>query len=193
MGGCPVALRWRCHLLCSTEGNDGKAVFVRVQRLEVSLPRGLRVSLVFSIFVVLVRMESVMRFLAMPRLQRLFAYLAVGVLLLVLSCSGPQPGETGGTEERRVYHVQLQMTEEKEAANRTLGQALVWWEDRPPEKRPPLAHPEESPADIKWKAPYYRVRLGPFATREQAESILGDARSSFPDAFVAPEQVATQE
>lgn len=114
-------------------------------------------------------------------------------MLLVLSCSGPQPGETGRTEEARVYHVQLQMTEEKEEANRALSQALVWWEDRPPGQRPPLAHPEESPANIEWRAPYYRVRLGPFSTRDQAESVLEEARSSFPDAFVAPEQLATQE
>jgi hypothetical protein len=42
---------------------------------------------------------------------------------------------------------------------------------------------------IKWRAPFYRVRIGPFATEQQAETVLEEAHSTFPDAFVAPDRV----
>lgn len=116
----------------------------------------------------------------------------VGAFLLALSCTGPQPQAPEKEDETRVYHVQLQMTEEKDRADQTLGQALKWWKELSSSKQPPLAESEESPVHIEWKAPLYRVRLGPFATREQAETVLTEARSAFPDAFIAPEQVSTQ-
>lgn len=116
-----------------------------------------------------------------------------GVLLIALSCSGPQPQESGEGDVQRVFHVQLYMTEEKDEANRVLGEALSWWRDQPSSDRPPLAETEGPPVEIIWKAPLYRVRLGPFASKEQAESVLSEARSDFPEAFVAPERVPAQQ
>lgn len=109
--------------------------------------------------------------------------------MLALSCTGPQPQEPEEAEPNRVFHVQLQMTEEKDEANRVLGEALAWWKELPPSDRPPLTETDGSPVDIIWKAPLYRVRLGPFSTQEQAKSVLSKARSDFPEAFVAPERV----
>ncbi len=120
------------------------------------------------------------------------ALLLAGVLFIALSCAGPQPQEPDEGEAQRVFHVQLHMTEEKDEADRVLGEALSWWENQSPSDRPPLVETEESPVDIMWKAPLYRVRLGPFATREQAETVLSDARSDFPEAFIAPERVPAQ-
>lgn len=120
------------------------------------------------------------------------AILFTGVLLIGLSCTGPQPQEPEETEVQRVFHVQLHMTEEKDEADRVLGEALSWWENQSPSDRPPLVETKESPVEIMWKAPLYRVRLGPFATREQAEAVLSDARSDFPEAFIAPERVPAQ-
>lgn len=123
------------------------------------------------------------------------AILLMGVLVIALSCTGPQPEQPEDPEEaevQRIFHVQLHMTEEKDEADRVLGEALSWWEGQPSSERPPLAESEGRPVDITWKAPLYRVRLGPFATREHAESVLSDARSEFPEAFVAPERVPAQ-
>lgn len=118
--------------------------------------------------------------------------LLVGILGIALSCTAPQPQESEETEARRVFHVQLHMTEEKDEADRVVGEALEWWEEQPPSARPPLADSDGSPVDVAWRPPLYRVQLGPFATKEQAESVLSEARSDFPEAFVAPERLPAQ-
>ncbi|MFB6097882.1 MAG: SPOR domain-containing protein [Salinibacter sp.] len=126
-------------------------------------------------------------------------YLATGVLLgggLLLSCSVPlldqSSGPTAPEPGTRIYLVQLQLTEDKGRAAAILSQGQRWWENIPSSNRPPLVPgiPSSTPAvTIEWKAPYYRVRLGPFATEKQAQRVLEAARSSFPDAFVVPDRV----
>lgn len=122
--------------------------------------------------------------------------LLIGGLIVGISCTGPSPDatESDAEDERsRVYHVQLDMTEEKAEANQTLGQALEWWDEQSPSEVPrPLATSGESVVNIAWQAPLYRVRLGPFASRVQADSVLQAAQSAFPDAFVRPERVSSQ-
>lgn len=117
--------------------------------------------------------------------------LLAGLLLLGLSCSGPSPEAPASPEatgdRSRAYHVQLDMTKEKEAANRILGQALQWWETHEGAwSVRPLTAPGESPVTVAWRAPLYRIRLGPFPTRAQADSVLAVAQSAFPGAFVRP-------
>lgn len=113
-----------------------------------------------------------------------------------LACSGPgpsQPGDrTGAKAEGRVYHVQLQLTDDKQQAAAVLGRAQRWWQEQPPSKHPSLVEDVPSsdpPVTMVWKAPFYRVRLGPFATEEQAETVLDAARQTFSEAFVAPERI----
>jgi hypothetical protein len=79
------------------------------------------------------------------------------------------------------------MTREKEAANQILGRALTWWEARAGTAVPrSLAAPGESSVTVAWRAPLYRIRVGPFASRAQADSVLRVAQSAFPGAFVRP-------
>ncbi|PSQ89040.1 MAG: SPOR domain-containing protein [Bacteroidetes bacterium QH_2_63_10] len=126
-------------------------------------------------------------------------FLLLGFLLsggFLLACTGP--ASTRSSESTtpdpgtRIYHVQLQLTDEKERAVEVLGQGQRWWRKQPASARPPLVRGTQS-ADtavhIEWKAPFYRVRLGPFATEQQAERVLDAARSAFPDAFVVPDRV----
>jgi hypothetical protein len=90
-----------------------------------------------------------------------------------------------------VYHVQLQLTEDKDQAEAILSQGLRWWNQQPASSRPSLvedARSSDTAVSIKWQAPFYRVRIGPFATEQQAETVLKEARATFPDAFVAPER-----
>lgn len=110
---------------------------------------------------------------------------------LVAACSGPQP-KTDSTSAVRVYRVQLQMTEDKKEATRLRRRAQQWWENQPPSERPPLAKnapTQGSPVVIDWKPPFYRVRIGPFATRRRADSVLKAARPTFPEAFIAPKRL----
>ncbi|MCS3750505.1 hypothetical protein GGQ19_001674 [Salinibacter ruber] len=111
------------------------------------------------------------------------------------ACSGPK--STGRSSEggpgARIYYVQLRLTEDKGRATEALGRASRWWRERPPADRPPLVQGTSSsgrPVTITWKAPLYRVRLGPFATETQAEAVLDAARPAFPEAFVAPDRAA---
>ena len=117
-----------------------------------------------------------------------------GALLLGLSCSGPSPAPSGETTDpSRVYHVQLDMTKEKETANQILGRALTWWEAHAASVAArPLTAADASPVTVAWRAPLYRVRIGPFASRDQAESVLQTAQSAFPGAFVRPDSMSTQ-
>lgn len=144
--------------------------------------------------------------MALPNALRFWALgLLIGVWvggMLLGACSGPAPESTGRSSEgepgTRIYHVQLRLTEDKARAARTLGRAEQWWREQAPADRPPLAKSAPSanaPVTIVWKAPFYRVRLGPFAAEAQAEAVLDAARPAFPDAFVAPgrPQTAPQE
>ncbi len=123
-----------------------------------------------------------------------WAGLVLAGLLLGISCSGPSPDTPPRTEEapNRVYHVQLDMMKEKEAADRRLAEALAWWNEHDSVPTPASIERDdrttERPIVIVWKAPYYRVRLGPYVDRSRAEDALSVARASFPDAFVAPQR-----
>jgi len=82
---------------------------------------------------------------------------------------------------------------DKAQADRVMSDALNWWQAHASSLEPdPLdraERPDQAPVVIAWKAPLYRVRLGPFASRAQAEDVLSAARSSFPEAFIAPHRL----
>lgn len=109
----------------------------------------------------------------------------VGVVLLGGACSGPTADQVPSPQTPSAYQVQLRMTERKAAAEQALGTALEWW-DGAAASLPSPQSTDGSPVRIEWRAPLYRVRLGPFASREDAEAVLEAARGAFPDAFVVP-------
>jgi hypothetical protein len=119
--------------------------------------------------------------------------LLVGGVLLGLSCSGAAPEvPTAAEPGARVYHVQRYRTEHKATANRMLGRALEWGEERAGSVDPRPLPTASSPASVAWRAPLYRVRLGPFGSRRAADSVLPAAQPNFPEAFVRPERVPAQ-
>ncbi len=94
---------------------------------------------------------------------------------------------------KRLYHVQIRMTERKAVADRTVGDAKSWWRERPAAERPrALAGIDELPVSIAWRPPLYRVRIGPFASRQRAEIMLKVVDEGYPDAFIAPQRVQAQ-
>lgn len=123
--------------------------------------------------------------------------IGTAVLLAILffgACTGPTPSPPSSSSDAgtRVYHVQLQLTEDKARAEAILSRGLRWWKNQPASTRPPLAggaQASDAAVSIKWRAPFYRVRIGPFATEQQAETVLEEAHSAFPDAFVAPDRI----
>lgn len=114
--------------------------------------------------------------------------------VIVAGCASPrEASDDGGTEGervRRVYHVQIRMTEHKAVADRTMGAAMAWWRERSAAERPrTLAGMDTLPVTIAWRPPLYRVRVGPFASRSRAEALLGVIDAAYPDAFIAPQRV----
>jgi hypothetical protein len=91
-----------------------------------------------------------------------------------------------------VYHVQLDMTRDKETANQYLSKAIAWWGRQPSERLPgpmtPAGGSDDSAVQIVWKAPLYRIRLGPFSSRSAAQKVLSAAEVAYSGAFIVPEQ-----
>jgi hypothetical protein len=86
------------------------------------------------------------------------------------------------------------MAKEKAKANRILGHALEWWNAHAAALAArPLTPSGDSPVSVAWQAPLYRVRIGPFASRAQADSVLGAVQSTFPGAFVRPGHAGPQQ
>lgn len=71
-----------------------------------------------------------------------------------------------------------------------VGRVLEWWEEEASVVGSRPMSTESSPVSVAWQAPLYRVRLGPFASREAADSVLTVAQEAFPEAFVRPERVS---
>lgn len=109
---------------------------------------------------------------------------------LVASCTALDATRDAPEEEvQRPYRIQVDMTPDKAEAERLLSQIHTWWEDVPAAERPaPLVDAGLQP-DIVWRQPYYRVRLGQFATRDAAEEALAAVKTRFSSAFIARERM----
>ncbi len=93
---------------------------------------------------------------------------------------------------RSGFRIEIASTTEKETADMLAAEAASWWralrergvldEVYPREAMPPPVYQE-------FRAPYYRVRLGNFLKRAEAEAMLGVVERRFADAFIAPADV----
>jgi cell division septation protein DedD len=87
------------------------------------------------------------------------------------------------------YRIQLYSATDKAAAEEMRERVRVWWskvKNRAPQQATGNGPP---PLVIEYAQPYYRVRLGAFARREQAQDVLQFVRNQYPDAFIARSQV----
>ncbi len=90
------------------------------------------------------------------------------------------------------YRIQIFSTQDKRAADRRAEQAVAWWREQlragelddlyPYEPSPPPVYQD-------FRQPYYRVRVGNFASRTEAQRMLRIVESRFPSAFIAPDRV----
>jgi len=114
-------------------------------------------------------------------------------MLFVVSCVPANVSSDTPVNEKRAmparsYHVQVRTVEEKAEADRAVLDVMTWFDDLDRKERPlPLSRVSTVPVDVRWKAPFYRVRVGPFTSKEAAESVLESIQSAFPDAFIARE------
>lgn len=84
------------------------------------------------------------------------------------------------------FRLQIFSTQEKSVAERQLEEARDWWQaQRQRENVPEDLFPEQLPAIIEYRQPYYRIRIGSFAERERADEALSFVQRKYPDAFIA--------
>ena len=98
--------------------------------------------------------------------------------------TAPPPSEPQATQVEG-FRVQVFTSVSRDAAERVRGEAMDWWAGA---QRQPGA-PATLEASVAYAQPYYRVRLGAFADREEAEAALALVRRQYPEAFLVPDTV----
>ena len=104
-------------------------------------------------------------------------------------------GRAGPASEimARGFRIQVLSERSRQQADNVYGQVLRWWgREFSSEGQEYLARKEDgtSPIYLEYYQPYWRVRIGDFATRPDAEVILPKVRERFANAFVAPSQIS---
>ena len=90
------------------------------------------------------------------------------------------------------YRIQIYSTQDKRAADRQAEQAVAWWRElHHAGELDNLYFDEPTPPPVyqDFRQPYYRVRLGNFASRAEAQRMLPLVEQRFSRAFIAPDKV----
>lgn len=101
----------------------------------------------------------------------------------------PAPPSDGEPREVDGYRVQVFSSNSRDSAERVRTQATSWWQGA----RSRAGAPASLEARVVYLQPYYRVRLGAFATREEADAALQLVRNEFPEAFLVADRVTVTE
>lgn len=91
----------------------------------------------------------------------------------------PQPQQVEG------FRVQIFSSASRPSAENVRAEAVQWWEGA----QSAAGAPDEMEVQVAYLQPYYRVRMGAFATREEAEAALALVRRQYPEAFLVPDLV----
>lgn len=82
------------------------------------------------------------------------------------------------------FRIQVFSARDKQAAQDFREEVRRWWEGNR-DNAPPSVLGEEPPIVVEYTQPYYRVRIGAFADRNEAEEALKFVRRSYSNAFIA--------
>ena len=100
--------------------------------------------------------------------------------------AAPAPAPTEPvTRQVDGYRVQIFTSSSRDTAERIRGEAVRWWEGA---QSSPSA-PRQMEVIVGYQQPYYRVRMGAFGTREEADRALLLVRQRYPEAFIVPDLV----
>lgn len=93
---------------------------------------------------------------------------------------------SGGTTLRTItgYRVQIFQSSDKDEADRRVADAMTWW------RRANGGTPEIYTV---YRAPYYRVRVGNYATRGEATTAARSVGGTFPGSFVVQDRVTVRQ
>ena len=87
------------------------------------------------------------------------------------------------------YRIQVFSTLEQGQAEDRRQKLAAWWQQQFQEGE---GAPSESPVVIRYKQPYYRVRLGNFTSRSAAERVLSSVKEAYDSAFIVPDEVTVR-
>jgi len=90
------------------------------------------------------------------------------------------------------YRVQIFSSQSKQQADQIWGEAVAWWRNLPTPDQPDSYNPDGLDAEVVYMQPYYRVRLGNFISRAQAQELLSLLRARFDRALIVPDRVTVQ-
>lgn len=96
------------------------------------------------------------------------------------------------SEEQSGFRIQVISTLDKKEADQMVEDALTWWQEFIADAALSALYPQiesEPPVYQDFRAPYYRVRIGNFRNREDAERLLDVVEKSYASAFIAPDRV----
>jgi hypothetical protein len=91
------------------------------------------------------------------------------------------------------YRLQLFSSESKASADAVRDEFAAWWaSQREAGAELPDGLRGSVPIVVEFLPPYYRVRVGAFEYRAEAQASLGYVRNQFADAFIIPSRVTIE-
>ncbi len=87
------------------------------------------------------------------------------------------------------FRIQIYSVEDRNVAEGVLSEARVWWETQ----RGAPGIPSDLQPEVAYIQPYYRVRIGAFEFREDADRMLALVRRQYSDAFLVPDLVTVRD
>ena len=105
----------------------------------------------------------------------------------------PEPAPEEDAAPRAVtvqgFRVQVLTTSDKAEADALAGETERWWNDLSAGEKADVKARGELPIEVAWRAPYYRVQVGAYASRSAAQQALQTLSGRFPKAFIVPSRV----
>ena len=89
----------------------------------------------------------------------------------------------------RGYRVQVLSTKDQSAAERAAAEAEQWWSKQASSAPSDLFSGDGMPVHTVYRQPYYRVRVGNFTSRSEAERALQFLSPRYGDAFIVRDDV----
>ena len=108
--------------------------------------------------------------------------------------SGREGGD-GAFGEQSGFRIHIFSTLDPIEAERAAAEATAWWQELENEKLLDSVYPgyeSEPPVYRDFRAPYYRVRIGNFELRPDAQRMLDLVEDRYPSAFIVPDRIIVQ-
>ncbi|MEZ4701177.1 MAG: SPOR domain-containing protein [Rhodothermales bacterium] len=95
----------------------------------------------------------------------------------------------GDGASRRGYRIQLVFARDKETADNSVQEVIDWWHEQQNLRPNDPLFRGELPVHNIYQQPYYRVRIGDFNSRADAEMLLNLVIEDYPRAFIVVDAI----